>query len=78
MQQWNQVMQAMIPLAAAVDALPTAALRQYLGTVITAAPYLPKFTPLNPLENLKLSKTFQNILNQAMCVYVILCLFLHK
>ena len=78
MQQWNQVMQAMIPLAAAVDALPTAALRQYLGTVITAAPYLPKFTALNPLENLKLSKTFQNILNQVMCVYVILCLFLHK
>ena len=71
-------MQAMIPLAAAVDALPTAALRQYLGTVITAAPYLPKFTALNPLENLKLSKTFQNILNQVMCVYVILCLFLHK
>ena len=42
--------------AAAVNALPTAALRQDLGTVITAAPYLPKFAALNPLENLKLTK----------------------
>ena len=65
MQQWNRVMKAMVPLAAAVDALPTAALRQDLGTVITAAPYLSKFAALNPLENLKLTKPFQSILNQV-------------
>lgn len=64
--QWERVMKAMEPLAAAVDALPTAALRQDVAVALTAGPYLPQFAALNPLENLKLTKPFQSILtNQA-------------
>ena len=64
-QAWNTMMQKMEPLAAAVDALPTAALRGDIGTALTAAPYLPKFAALNPLENLKLTKPFQRILDTS-------------
>eukprot|EP00536_Pseudo-nitzschia_multiseries_P008155 jgi/Psemu1/197380/e_gw1.203.82.1 len=62
---WSRLLQNMEPLAQAVDALPTAALRGDLGTALTAAPYLSKFAKLNPLENLKLTKPFQNILNNS-------------
>ncbi|KAL3908351.1 MAG: hypothetical protein SGILL_008515, partial [Bacillariaceae sp.] len=58
-------MQNMEPLAKAVEALPTAALRGDLGTALTAAPYLANFAKLNPLENLKLTKPFQNILQNS-------------
>lgn len=62
---WNRLMKNMEPLAAAVDALPTAALRGDVAAAATAAPYLPKFATLNPLENLKLTKPFQSILNNS-------------
>jgi phytoene dehydrogenase-like protein len=62
---WSKLMQNMEPLAKAVEALPTAALRGDLGTALTAAPYLANFAKLNPLENLKLTKPFQNILKNS-------------
>ncbi|KAG7359683.1 carotenoid isomerase [Nitzschia inconspicua] len=62
---WSRLMQNMEPLAKAVDALPTVALRGDLGTALTAAPYLANFAKLNPLENLKLTKPFQNILQRS-------------
>ena len=62
---WSNLMKNMEPLAMAVDALPTAALRGDIGTAITAAPYLANFAKLNPLENLKLTKPFQNILKNS-------------
>jgi phytoene dehydrogenase-like protein len=65
LKSWNTLMKNMEPLAAAVDALPTAALRGDIATAATAAPYLSKFATLNPLENLKLTKPFQSILNNS-------------
>ncbi|KAL3914825.1 MAG: hypothetical protein SGILL_005936 [Bacillariaceae sp.] len=65
MKSWNTLMKNMEPLAKAVEALPTAALRGDLGTILTAAPYLANFAKLNPLENLKLTKPFQNILRNS-------------
>jgi phytoene dehydrogenase-like protein len=62
---WSRLMKNMAPLAQAVDALPTAALRGDIGTALTVAPYLPKFATLNPLENLKLTKPFQTILQNS-------------
>lgn len=62
---WSRLLNNMEPLAAAVDALPTAALRGDVGTALTAAPYLANFAKLNPLENLKLTKPFQNILRNS-------------
>jgi len=62
---WSRLLGNMEPLAQAVDALPTAALRGDIGTAITAAPYLANFAKLNPLENLKLTKPFQNILTNS-------------
>ena len=62
---WKRLMSNMKPLAAVVEALPTAALRGDIGTAVSAAPYLSKFATLNPLENLKLTKPFQNILNNS-------------
>ena len=64
-QTWSRLMKNMKPLAAAVDALPTAALRGDIATAVTAAPYLSNFAKLNPLENLKLTKPFQSILNNS-------------
>ena len=63
--QWSSLMKRMDPLAKAVDALPTAALRADIGTLLTLAPYLPNFASLNPLENLKLTKPFQAIVDGA-------------
>ena len=62
---WSKLMKNMEPLAQAVEALPTAALRGDIGTALTAAPYLKNFASLNPLENLKLTKPFQNIINNS-------------
>ena len=64
-QEWKSLMNSMEPLAKAVAALPTAALRGDIGTLLTAAPFLPNFASLNPLENLKLTKSFQTIVNDA-------------
>lgn len=65
LKSWDMLMKNMEPLAAAVDALPTAALRGDIGTAATAAPYLSKFATLNPLENLKLTKPFQKVLDSS-------------
>ena len=62
---WSKLMKNVDPLAKAVDALPTAALRGDIGTVLTAAPYLSKFATLNPLENLKLTKPFQSVVQNS-------------
>lgn len=58
-------MDAMKPLAQAVDALPTAALRADIGVLLTAAPFLPNFAKGNPLDNLKLIKSFGTILDDV-------------
>jgi len=59
------LMDAMKPLAQAVDALPTAALRADIGVLLTAAPFLPNFAKGNPLDNLKLIKSFGTILDDV-------------
>jgi phytoene dehydrogenase-like protein len=63
--QWESLMKSMEPLADAVAALPTAALRGDIGTILTVAPFLKNFASLNPLENLKLTKPFQSIVDGA-------------
>lgn len=64
-QEWDTMMNKMKPLASAVDAMPTAALRADVGVAITTAQFLPNFASLNPLENLKLTKPFSFILDNA-------------
>ncbi|KAL9189944.1 hypothetical protein ACHAXT_009619 [Thalassiosira profunda] len=64
-QQWAALMANMEPLAKAVDALPTLAIRGDAGVAVTAAPFLPNFAKLNPLENLKLTQPFSNIIRNA-------------
>jgi phytoene dehydrogenase-like protein len=63
--QWSKLMDSMKPLAAAVDAMPMAALRADVGVAITAGMFLPNFAKLNPLENLKLTKPFKSIIDGA-------------
>lgn len=63
--QWASLMKRMEPLAAAVAALPTAALRFDAGALLTAGPYLPNFAATNPLDNLKLTGPFSNIVDGA-------------
>ena len=65
LKSWSMLMKNMEPLAMAVSALPTAALRGDIGSVLTVAPFLPKFATLNPLNNLKLTKPFQTILDDS-------------
>lgn len=67
--QWKSLMKSMKPLEQAVAALPTAALRGDVGTILTAAPFLPNFASLNPLENLKLTQPFINIVNGSGVTY---------
>lgn len=62
---WKRLMHNMEPLAKAVEALPTAALRTDVGVALTVAPYLSNFASLNPLDNLKLTKPFQTILDNS-------------
>ena len=63
---WKRLLDVtMKPLAAAVEAMPTAALRGDLSAVVTAAPFLSNFAKLNPLENLKLTQPFGAILDNA-------------
>ena len=62
---WSRLLRNIEPLEQAVEALPTAAIRGDIGTALTAAPYLANFAKLNPLENLKLTKPFQKILQNS-------------
>ena len=63
--QWTRLQQAMAPLAAAVEALPTVALRGDVGALRTAGPFLKNFVGLNPLNNLQLTQPFGCILDKA-------------
>ena len=63
--QWRELMRRMEPLAKAVDAMPTLALRADAGVALTAGMFLPNFAGLNPLENLKLTKPFSNVIDGA-------------
>jgi len=62
-EQWRKLMKAMEPLANAVDAMPTAALRGDVGVALTAGQFLPNFAKTNPLENLKLTSPFSKIID---------------
>jgi Phytoene dehydrogenase and related proteins len=64
-EEWQSMMKKMEPLATAVDAMPTAALRGDIGVVLTAGKFLPNFAKTNPLENFKLTKPFSNVLDAA-------------
>lgn len=63
--QWEELMRKMEPLAKAVDAMPTLALRADPGVALTAGMFLPNFAGLNPLENLKLTKPFSKVIDDA-------------
>uniref|UniRef100_A0A7S1G0C1 Amine oxidase domain-containing protein n=1 Tax=Corethron hystrix TaxID=216773 RepID=A0A7S1G0C1_9STRA len=63
--QWGRLMEKMEPLEAAVAAMPTVALRFDAGAVLTAGQFLPNFAKTNPLENLKLTQPFSNIVDGA-------------
>jgi phytoene dehydrogenase-like protein len=63
--EWQAMMRKIEPLAAAVDALPTAALRGDLAVALTAGPFMKIFVKTNPLENLKLTKPFSAILEES-------------
>uniref|UniRef100_A0A7S1ZJG6 Amine oxidase domain-containing protein n=1 Tax=Ditylum brightwellii TaxID=49249 RepID=A0A7S1ZJG6_9STRA len=65
MKQWKSLMEKMEPLAGAVAAMPTAALRADIGVALTAGKFLPNFAKTNPLENLKLTKPFSSIVDGA-------------
>ena len=64
-QEWSNLMKRMEPLAKAVAALPTAALRFDVGVALTAGPFLKNFATLNPLENFKLTKSFHTVVDGA-------------
>jgi len=64
-QQWNELIKSMEPLAKAVDAMPTVAIRADPGVALSAGMFLPNFASLNPLENLKLTKPFSSIIDNA-------------
>ena len=64
-QEWSSLMQSMKPLESAVAAMPTAALRADVGAVLTAGQFLPNFASTNPLENLKLTRPFSNVVQNA-------------
>jgi phytoene dehydrogenase-like protein len=65
--QWKKLMEDMAPLERVVAALPTAALRFDVGGLLTVAPYLSTFAAAspNPLDNLKLTKPFQSMIDGA-------------
>jgi len=66
-QRWSRLMDIMEPLSNTVASLPTAALRSDLGAIATLAPYMQQFiqSTRNPFDNLKLSKPFSDILDEA-------------
>jgi phytoene dehydrogenase-like protein len=61
----DNMMTKIEPLATAVDAMPTAALRGDIAVALTAGQFLPNFAKTNPLENLKLTKPFSAVLDGA-------------
>lgn len=63
--QWKSLMNSMEPLAKAVDAMPTAAIRADVGAALTAGMFIPNFAKLNPLENFKLTKPFKSVMDGA-------------
>jgi len=63
--KWNTLMKKMEPLAKAVDAMPTLAIRADAGVALTAGMFLPNFAGLNPLDNLKLTSPFRSIIDSA-------------
>eukprot|EP00979_Chaetoceros_neogracilis_P004687 scaffold814_cov248-Chaetoceros_neogracile.AAC.7 len=63
--EWDNMMTKIEPLATAVDAMPTAALRGDIAVALTAGQFLPNFAKTNPLENLKLTKPFSAVLDGA-------------
>lgn len=65
LKEWEIMMKRMEPLAKAVEAMPTAALRADLGVALTASPFLRNFGNTNPFENLKLTKPFGKILDSS-------------
>jgi len=65
---WDNMMAKLEPLAKAVDAMPTAALRGDIAVALTAGQFLPNFAKTNPLENLKVS----GYLNQLLSIMYLL------
>ncbi|KAL7517568.1 hypothetical protein ACHAWX_002487 [Stephanocyclus meneghinianus] len=65
LEQWADLMKRMEPLEAAVAAMPTAALRFDVGAALTVGQFLPNFAKTNPIENLKLTAPFANIVDSA-------------
>jgi len=65
MNQWKSLMDSMEPLAKAVDAMPTAAIRADIGAALTAGMFMSNFAKLNPMENLKLTKPFKSVMDGA-------------
>ena len=63
--EWSNMMKKIEPLAKAVEAMPTAALRADAAVALTAGQFLPNFAKTNPLENLKLTKPFSAVLDGA-------------
>ena len=63
--EFEALLSSMEPLERAVEAMPTAALRGDIAALLTAGPFLKNFATLNPLDNLKLTKPFRNIIDSA-------------
>lgn len=66
-EQWyNLLEKEMVPIAEAVAAMPTAALRVDLGALLTAGPYFPNFAKIsNPFAVTKLTKPFSSVVKDA-------------
>lgn len=65
--QWNRLMDSMEPLAEAVAAMPTAALRFDVGAALTAGQFLPNFALIKggPFTTSKLTTPFSSIVNKS-------------
>lgn len=64
-EEWERLLENMKPLAKAVDAMPTAALRADVGALLTTASFLPNFAKINPLDTSKLTTPFQTIIDKS-------------
>ena len=65
MKEWERLQKNMEPLAKAVDAMPTAALRADIGALLTAGPFLPNFAFINPLDTSKLTTPFSTVIQKS-------------
>ena len=63
--QWGNMMNEMKPLEYAVSAIPVPALRGDIGAALTMSKFLPNIMKMNPLENLRLTKPFSDVLEKA-------------